>query len=207
MLSTINRAFATCLRYGAQLFLQREIQFLHTCLSNALNKNHTCLNGPLSDCLLNILLIAEDKRFWHHGGIDVVAILRAVYSIIIRRQIQGASTIEQQLTRTLTGYRDFSIRRKLREILLACVVGVFLSKREIAALYLCCAYYGWRMNSLEQACSRLGILASSMNPEQSAQLVTRLRYPEPRTPSITWQRLATARASYILRKFKLGMSV
>jgi len=164
--------------------MHEQIAYLRERLELAVNNNRKCFYGEISDCLVAALVAAEDKRFWNHGGVDLAAICRAIYRIVVHRQSQGASTIEQQLVRTLTGYRKLSVKRKLREMVLACVIGGLISKREIAVLYLCCAYYGWRMNSLAEACHRKGFSVGEMSFRQSAELVARLKYPEPQLASL-----------------------
>jgi penicillin-binding protein 1A len=180
--------------------MRDQVAFLSERVRIASEKNRECLDNAMSHSLIEMLVIAEDKRFWNHGGVDVAAVFRAIYNVVVLRQLQGASTIEQQLARTLTGYRKFSIKRKLREMVLACVIGDLLNKREAAVLYLCCAYYGWRMNSLAEACHRMGFIAEHISRQQSAELVARLKYPEPERASANRRALIANRAAYILRK-------
>jgi membrane peptidoglycan carboxypeptidase len=200
MLGFLNNVSAFCLTWVAGAFMRDQIAYLHERLEVAVNNNRKCLDGEISDRLVAVLVAAEDKRFWNHGGVDLAAICRAIHHTAVHHQLQGASTIEQQLVRTLTGYRKLSVRRKVREMVLASVIGNFISKREIAVLYLSCAYYGWRMNSLDQACHRMGFHAKSVSREESADLVARLKYPEPRYASVTYRALITNRAADILRK-------
>jgi membrane peptidoglycan carboxypeptidase len=200
MLGFLNKASAFCLTWVARTFMHDQTAYLRERLEVALNNNRKCLYDQISDYLVATLVAGEDKRFWSHGGIDLAAICRALYHILVRRRLQGASTIEQQLVRTLTGHRRFSVKRKVREMALACVIGNLISKREIAVLYLCCAYYGWRMNSLAEACSRVGLSVAALSHEQAAELVARLKYPEPRFASAERRALITNRASYILQK-------
>ena len=177
-----------------------QVTYVRLCLEMALEANRQCLLERISHRLVEMLVIGEDRRFWEHAGVDLAAICRAIYHIVFHRHLQGASTIEQQLVRTLTGYRKPSLKRKLREMILACAIGGVISKREIAALYLCCAYYGWKMNSLAEACKRLGISTTMASYEQAAELVARLKYPEPHFAPAERQALITNRASYILQQ-------
>jgi membrane peptidoglycan carboxypeptidase len=182
------------------VFIRDQITFLGERVRIAVKKNEGWLCKGVSDSLIEMLVIAEDKRFWDHRGVDIAALFRAIYYVVVRRELQGASTTEQQLARTLTGYRRFSIKRKLREMALACVIGDFLNKREVAVLYLCSAYYGWRMNSLDEACRRMGVSAAIVGTREAAELVARLRYPEPHSTSGAWRTLMKNRASSILGK-------
>ena len=200
MLSVANKVCAVSLAWIARVFVSNQVSFVLQRLETALKANREYLDDKVADSLVDMLVVGEDRRFWNHKGIDLAAICRALYHIVAQRQLQGASTIEQQLVRTLTGYHKFSAKRKVREMALACVIGSSISKREIAVLYLCCAYYGWRMNSLSEACSKLGLSATTMGHEQAAELVARLKYPEPHFASAERRALIINRASYILQK-------
>jgi len=200
VLSLVNKTCSLCLRQVARALFSNQVVFLHQQLKIALEKNHECFRSAVPRSLVEILVVGEDQRFWNHAGIDLAAICRAIYHTVVYQQLQGASTIEQQLVRTLTGYRKFSLTRKLREVLLASVIGDFISKRDIASLYLCCAYYGWRMNSLAEACRRMNFSIETMTRAESATLVARLKYPEPQLASPERRALMTSRALYLLRR-------
>jgi penicillin-binding protein 1B len=89
------------------------------------------------------VLAAEDRRFYQHVGIDVVAMLRATAANLRQGGIrQGGSTITQQLARTLflTGERTWS--RKLREAALAMLLEFRYSKPRILEAYLNTIYLG-----------------------------------------------------------------
>lgn len=133
----------------------------------------------LPDTLVATLVAGEDKRYLHHPGFDIVAIARACWRRILGKR-EGASTIPQQLTRVLTGRYEHSISRKILEIFIAFRLSRSFSKIDIATLYLHIAYYGWHMNSLEQAVSRLDIQLSSCSFSDAARIVARLKYPQPR---------------------------
>src|SRR6267378_715365 len=69
--------------------------------------------------LISALLVAEDHRFYVHGGVDPLAILRAIWHSFYHRRLIGGSTIEQQLVRTLTERKERNLKRKIRELALA----------------------------------------------------------------------------------------
>lgn len=96
---------------------------------------------PLSDIapeLVEAVLISEDRRFRHHPGVDPLAVARAVKSNLLRRQVvSGASTLTQQLLRTLEtapGPRD--LKTKLTEAYWATRLELVTSKDEILEAYL-----------------------------------------------------------------------
>jgi len=105
----------------------------------------------LPDALVRATLAAEDARFFHHPGIDPIAIVRALWhDVRARRMIEGGSTLTQQAVKVLI-HRDRSAAGKLREAVLALRLEHRLSKREILALYLSVAPYGNQLQGAEAA--------------------------------------------------------
>ncbi len=158
-------------------------------------------NG-LSQFLLDALIVAEDHRFYQHPGVDIIAILRAIWSILFRRRIQGASTIEQQLVRTITKRYDLSILRKIREMYLSLMLSSMFPKERIARNYLSVAYFGWKMNGIGQVGLRLGFDLTNVSKRDAASAIARIRYPEPNNGSITRQAQIHNRTNYILFKLQ-----
>lgn len=127
-----------------------------------------------------LLISAEDHRHAWHKGFDTRAICRAIWRRIIDGRREGASTIEQQIVRILTNRFELTLRRKLREILLATLISDVVPKPAMPQLYISIGYFGWRMNGFAQACRRLRLNSSAMSLDDAAALVARLKYPEPR---------------------------
>ncbi len=162
------------------------------------------LRSQVPSMLVRALLAAEDHRFYRHGGIDLFAVARALWCFWVRHTIAGGSTIEQQLVRTLTGRYERHIGRKLREMLLACVVSRVVPKAEIPGVYLSVAYFGWQMNGVKQASRRLGFELAHVTPRQAASLVARLKYPEPSEQSWKRRQQIETRTDYILKLLEKG---
>jgi membrane peptidoglycan carboxypeptidase len=141
------------------------------------------IDHEVPDCLIEALVAGEDHRFWHHNGVDYLALCRVAYERVTKHKRSGGSTSEQQLVRVLTSRFEPTIRRKLREMLLAIVVSQLIPKRDVAEMYLSFAYFGWRMNGLDQACRRLGVGLSTMSDADAAAIIARLKYPQPQRPS------------------------
>lgn len=156
------------------------------------------LQDRISPLLLRVLVIGEDRRFHVHAGFDPVAIAGALWRLIKLGRLSGASTIEQQFVRVLTGDRERTVGRKAREIILACALNIAYEKADIAGMYLAVAYFGWRMNGVEGACGRLSINLSEMTLRQAASLVARLKYPEPQDPTGQRSELIARRTEYLL---------
>ncbi|MGH7211170.1 MAG: transglycosylase domain-containing protein, partial [Acetobacteraceae bacterium] len=91
-------------------------------------------------------LAAEDQNFWRHGGVDPLAIIRAALTDMQHlgehRRPVGASTITQQLAKNMLLGNEVSLRRKLREAILAIRIEKAMSKQRILELYLNEIYLG-----------------------------------------------------------------
>jgi penicillin-binding protein 1A len=94
--------------------------------------------------LQEAVLSVEDARFREHSGIDPKGMARAVVAALTGGRKQGASTITQQLVRTMLLTREFSVERKTKEILLAFKIEDALSKDRILEIYLNEIFLGQR---------------------------------------------------------------
>jgi 1A family penicillin-binding protein len=94
----------------------------------------------------------EDKDFYRHHGVSLVGgILRAIKDSIFRKQIQGGSTITQQLVKSALLSPERTIRRKIREIILAFWTEQIYSKDQILEFYLNQIPYGGTLYGIEEA--------------------------------------------------------
>jgi penicillin-binding protein 1A len=89
--------------------------------------------------LINAIIATEDPRYYGHNGIDFLGMLRALKEdiklVFTPRKLQGGSTISQQLVKRLFLHPKQTIRRKLKEILLALELEKRYSKQEILTMY------------------------------------------------------------------------
>ena len=96
--------------------------------------------------VINSFLSAEDKNFFEHPGIDAKGVLRAIIknisNIINSKRLEGASTITQQVAKNFLLTNEVSLRRKLKEAILAFRIERSLSKERILELYLNQIYLG-----------------------------------------------------------------
>ncbi|WEK46911.1 MAG: transglycosylase domain-containing protein [Candidatus Andeanibacterium colombiense] len=90
--------------------------------------------------LINAYLSAEDKTFWTHGGVDVTGLAGAVFDYVTKigsgQRARGGSTITQQVAKNILVGNEYSVGRKLKEMLLARKIEGVLSKQQILELYL-----------------------------------------------------------------------
>jgi len=101
---------------------------------------------PLSEIpeyLKKALLATEDKNFFKHIGIDIKGIVRAIIKDIIAGEfVEGASTLTQQLSKTLFLTSKKTIIRKIKEAILSFQLEKRFTKEEILELYLNEVYFG-----------------------------------------------------------------
>ena len=98
------------------------------------------------------LVVTEDRNFYRHSGIDLKGILRALIRDIQARQfVEGASTITQQLAKTLFLTSSKTLPRKIKEAILAFQIERRYTKDEILALYLNQIYLGSGAYGVESA--------------------------------------------------------
>ncbi|WP_298164852.1 transglycosylase domain-containing protein, partial [Novosphingobium sp.] len=90
--------------------------------------------------MINAFLAAEDKTFWSHGGIDYLGFAGAVVDYATKfgsdERARGGSTITQQVAKNILIGDEYSITRKLKEMILARRIEGVLTKQQILELYL-----------------------------------------------------------------------
>jgi penicillin-binding protein 1A len=90
--------------------------------------------------LINAFLAAEDKTFWTHGGVDYTGLAGAVIDYVSKlgsgQRAKGGSTITQQVAKNILIGNEYSIGRKLKEMILARRIESVLNKQQILELYL-----------------------------------------------------------------------
>ncbi|HUD19372.1 MAG TPA: transglycosylase domain-containing protein [Patescibacteria group bacterium] len=120
------------------------------------DQNRTAV--PLSEIpkyLQEATISIEDKDFYHHAGINPVGgVLRAIAAMVTRHEVQGGSTITQQLVKLALLSSQQTITRKIREAILAVWVETLYSKNKILELYLNQVPYGGTAWGVESAAER-----------------------------------------------------
>lgn len=92
---------------------------------------------------INAVIAVEDARFFEHPGLDFVGIARAAWTNLRRGgRVEGASTITQQLARSLFLSSERTFLRKIKELVLAYKIELILTKEQILELYLNQIYFG-----------------------------------------------------------------
>ena len=102
--------------------------------------------NAIPENIINSFLSAEDKNFFSHPGVDAKGVLRAIIkniqNISSSKRLEGASTITQQVAKNFLLTNEVSIKRKMKEAILAFRIERALSKERILELYLNQIYLG-----------------------------------------------------------------
>ena len=141
--------------------------------------------------LKDALVAVEDRRFYQHDGLDTRGIGRAIY-INLREgsPAQGASTITQQLSRTLFLTQDKTFVRKIKEVLLAVALEEKYSKDEILTMYLNEIYTGRGCAGVACAApAYFGKDVWSLNQAETCLLIGLIQSPEHYNPDTNWEGL------------------
>jgi monofunctional biosynthetic peptidoglycan transglycosylase len=155
----------------------------------------------ISPHLVRAVLVAEDASFYRHRGVDWVELRDAVRDALARRRpLRGASTLTQQLARTLYLSPARHLGRKLAEFAIARRLERALGKRRILELYLSAVEWGPGLFGAEAAArAYFGVSASDLDPAQAAMLAATLPQPLTANPARNPERLRW-RAGLILRR-------
>lgn len=131
------------------------------------------------------LIATEDRRFYHHFGLDVIGLARAIYvNMTSGRLVQGGSTITQQLAKNVYLSGDRTLKRKVQELLLSLWLEHKFTKDEILELYLNRVYFGAGAYGVEAAAQRyFAKPAKQLDLTESAMLVGLLRAPSKLSPT------------------------
>ena len=154
----------------------------------------------ISPHLRNAMIAAEDARFYEHDGIDAIRVIGALLSDIRQgRPAEGGSTITQQLARVSFLSRDKTLRRKLREAILAQRIEHLYSKDEILEIYLNKVYFGDGLYGAEAAArGYFGKSAADLTLAEAAMLAGVVRAPSASNPTVDLAR-AVARRNLVLK--------
>jgi len=153
--------------------------------------------------VINSFLSAEDKNFFSHPGIDAKSITRAIIknikNIFSEKRLEGASTITQQVAKNFLLTNEVSIKRKIKEAILAFRIERAYSKKRIMELYLNQIYlgegtYGIAAASLEYFDKAVG----DLNYSESALLAALPRAPSKYNPYKS-MKTAELRRNYVLK--------
>ena len=144
------------------------------------------------------VLAIEDARFYKHGGVDYIGVLRAGLANFGEARSQGASTITMQVARNFYLPTEKTFTRKIYEILLALKIESLLNKDQILELYMNQIYLGQRAYGFAAACDTyFGKPIKDITVAEAAMLAGLPKAPSAYNPVRNPKR-ATLRQQYII---------
>ncbi len=134
--------------------------------------------------LKNAVVATEDKRFYQHSGIDLRAILRALWVDIRHGAIvEGGSTITQQYIKNVYFSPEKELQRKIKEAVIAYQLEKHYTKDKILEMYLNTIYFGGNAYGVEVASKTyFGKSANNLNLQECALLAALIRSPNEYSP-------------------------
>jgi len=141
--------------------------------------------ASLPPAMLRAVIVAEDSRFYSHGGFDIAAIREAFdYNLDKGRIVRGASTISQQTAKNLFLTPSRNPIRKWHELVLTWALEQNLRKQRILEIYLNSVEFGQGIYGVEAAAqSYWGISAAQLSVVQAAELAASLPSPVKNNPA------------------------
>ena len=157
----------------------------------------------VSPNVVRALVAIEDQRFFDHGGVDVIRVAGAAWNNLFQGWgRQGGSTITQQLARQSFLTREKTVRRKLKEIIVAARLETEFTKEQILQLYLNKVYFGDGLYGVEAASlGYLGKHAADLTVADAALLAGLVKAPSSYAPTVSMDR-AIARRNAVLQAMR-----
>ncbi len=155
------------------------------------------------DYMKQAIIAAEDERFYSHGGVDTLGILRAAGSNVLSGGAkEGASTITMQVARNFFLSNEKTLTRKLSEAMLAMKIEHNLSKDKILELYINQIYLGQRAYGFEAAArTYFGKPMKQLSLAEFAMLAGLPKAPSRYNPVVNFPR-AKSRQEYVLKRMR-----
>ncbi|OQY13237.1 MAG: hypothetical protein B6I31_01560 [Desulfobacteraceae bacterium 4572_19] len=165
---------------------------------------------PLSkmpNFLIKGLIATEDRNFYKHCGVDIKGISRAIIKdIIAGKFVEGASTITQQLSKTLFLSSKKTIIRKIREAILALQLERRYTKNELLAIYLNQVYFGSGAYGVKSAAKIFfGKSTDQLTLSECALIAGMPKAPSRYSPLVNPKRSIKRRNLVLKQMFKTGI--
>ncbi|MGA1846646.1 penicillin-binding protein 1A [Deferribacter abyssi] len=164
---------------------------------------------PLSvvpEYLKNAVIAVEDSRFYEHGGVDFLGIVRAfIKNIRAGRIVEGGSTLTQQLVKVLYLTPERKLKRKVKEAILAYKLDNYLTKDKILEMYLNQVYFGRGAYGVEAAARvYFNKHVNELNIDEAALIAGLPKAPGLYAPHINPDKALKRRNHVLYRMFEEG---
>lgn len=156
---------------------------------------------------VNAFVAVEDRNFWTNMGVDFKGIVRVCIDYVLSNgdEVAGASTITQQLTRTVFLSREVSVERKVKEMMIAIRLTKNYTKEQIMEYYINDACFSNGIYGLEAAAQAyFGVSASELDLSQTAYLCAIPNRPTYYDPYKYPERALTRRNKILDDMYEMG---
>ncbi len=151
--------------------------------------------------LIQATIAIEDKDFYRHLGFSPRGISRALFNIVFKRDLQGGSTITQQLVKNALLTPERTLKRKIREAVLTLTTEIIYSKNDILEMYFNQAPYGGEAWGIEAASEKyFGKRVSELSLAEAALLAGLPQAPTRYSPFGAHPERAKTRQEQVLRR-------
>ena len=132
------------------------------------NKSDFVATENMPNYVKGAFISMEDERFYKHHGFDIKGTTRALFSTISDRDVQGGSTITQQVVRIIITIMNDPLQEKSKELFVARKVEKQYSKNQILSFYMNNIYYGDNQYTVEGAANHyFGVTVDKNNSNMS----------------------------------------
>ncbi len=166
------------------------------------NQNRTPIKlSDIPDFVKEATISIEDKDFYKHGGFSVTGIARSIFDLVVHRQVEGGSTLTQQLVKNALLSGERTVTRKLKEFILAVQVERTYSKDQILEMYLNEIPYGGTAYGIEAAANLyFGKSAKDLDLAEASLLAGLPQRPSAYSPYGTHPELSKVRQKEVLNR-------
>jgi penicillin-binding protein 1A len=156
--------------------------------------------------LRQAVIAVEDSRFYEHGGVDFIGILRAFFkNIKAGRVVEGGSTLTQQLVKVIYLTPERKLKRKVKEAILAYKIDNYLSKDKILEIYLNEVYFGRGAYGVEAAAKNyFGKSVDELTLSEAALIAGLPKAPGIYAPHINMEKSIIRRNHVLYRMYEVG---
>lgn len=152
------------------------------------------------------VIAVEDARFYDHGGVDLMGILRAfITNVKAGRVVEGGSTLTQQLVKIIYLTPEKKLKRKVKEAILAYRIDKALSKQKILEMYLNQIYYGRGAYGIEAAAvNYYGKTVADLTLAEASMIAGLPKAPGIYAPHLNPEKAVKRRNHVLFRMFETG---
>lgn len=162
--------------------------------------------ADIPESLQNAVISVEDARFYDHGGVDLMGILRAfITNVKAGRVVEGGSTLTQQLVKIIYLTPEKKLKRKVKEAILAYRIDKALSKQKILEMYLNQVYFGRGAYGVEAAAvNYYGKTVKELTLAEAAMIAGVPKAPGIYAPHLNPEKALKRRNHVLFRMYETG---